>query len=153
MRETEGESAKITAEVTPSLDLIFDLLSNRRRRYTLYFLHDQPDGVATIDEVTEAVVALQSGDSDAGSEHAQTAMDPGPGPSAGPDSEIHANADCSSDLEQRRLRVRTELQHTHLPKLEDAGVLEHDQRSETVRYWTQPSLEEWLEHAQHKELS
>ena len=28
MRETEGESAGVTAEVTPSLGLIFNLLSN-----------------------------------------------------------------------------------------------------------------------------
>jgi len=46
-----------------------------------------------------------------------------------------------------------ELQHIHLPKLEDAGILEQDPRSETVRYWGQPSVEEWLEHAQHKETA
>jgi hypothetical protein len=46
-----------------------------------------------------------------------------------------------------------ELQHIHLPKLEDAGILEQDPRSETVRYWSQPSVEEWLEHAQHKETA
>ena len=136
MRETEGESARITAQVTPSLDLIFDLLSNRRRRYALYHLHDQPDGVATMDELTDAVVTQQYFESNAD------------GPAA---DHSDADTDTDCDFESRRRRVRTELQHTHLPKLEDAGVLEHDERSETVRYWNQPSLEEWLEHAKHKE--
>lgn len=54
--------------------------------------------------------------------------------------------------ESRFAEVRTSLCHVHLPKLEDAGFVEYDSRSETVRYWPQPSLEEWLEHARHKEL-
>lgn len=142
MRETEGESTKITAQVTPSLDLIFDLLSNRRRRYALYYLHEQPDGVASTEEIADAVVARQSTPSNTEEEATNVSTD------VDTDSE-----ESEPDPEQRRLRVRTELQHIHLPKLEDAGVIEHDQRSETVRYWTQPSLEEWLEHAHHKERS
>ena len=125
MRETERASTPLAAEVTPSLDQVFDLLSNRRRRYALYYLYEQDDGVATLDELTDHVVALESRDDDA-------------------TVELGAS-------EEFAVQVRTELQHVHLPKLEDAGVLEHDQRSETVRYWTQPSLEEWLEHAHHKE--
>ncbi|SDJ59724.1 DUF7344 domain-containing protein [Natronorubrum texcoconense] len=140
MRETERESTKITAEVTPSLDLIFDLLSNRRRRYALYYMHDQPDGVATLGELVTAIVALQQADS---SEEA-----------AIPDeTDTGDETDSEANYDQRQLRIRTELKHTHLPKLEDAGILDHDRRSETVRYWNQPSLEEWLEHAKHKERS
>ena len=140
MRETEGESARITAQVTPSLDLIFDILSNRRRRYALYHLHEQPDGVATIEELTDAIITTQYEES-----NSSTARVTG--------GNVDTDGEAESELEQRRLQIRTELQHTHLPKLEDAGVLEHDQRSETVRYWNQPSLEEWLEHAKHKERS
>lgn len=125
MRERERESRTITGEATPSLNLIFDLLSNRRRRYVLYCLHEQPDGVATIGEVTDTVLAF---------EHRT------------------GNSEADQDSETQRQTIQTELQHVHLPKLADAGVLEHDQRSDTVRYWTQPSLEEWLEHAQYKEL-
>ncbi|WP_440764430.1 DUF7344 domain-containing protein [Natronorubrum sp. DTA7] len=142
MRETERESTKITAEVTPSLDLIFDLLSNRRRRYALYYMHDQPDGVATLDELATAIIALQQADS---SEEAAIADET--------ETDSGDNTDSETDCDQRQLRIRTELQHTHLPKLEDAGVLDHDRRSETVRYWNQPSLEEWLEHAKHKECA
>ncbi|RQG91217.1 hypothetical protein EA462_04295 [Natrarchaeobius halalkaliphilus] len=125
MRETKRESATLRAEMTPSLDLVFDLLSNRRRRYALYCLYDQPDDAATIEDVTETVVSLET-------------RDTGPEP--------------RSEIDEQKRQIRTELQHVHLPKLENAGVLEHDQRSGTVRYWTQPTLEEWLEHARHKEL-
>lgn len=127
MREREGESARLVAETTPSLDLVFDLLSNRRRRYALYLLYEQADGVATIEEVTDHVTYLENRKTESGP------------------------ADESAT--QRKREIQVELQHVHLPKLEDAGVLEIDQRSETIRYWTQPTLEEWLEHAQHKELS
>ncbi|SIR59932.1 DUF7344 domain-containing protein [Natronorubrum thiooxidans] len=133
MRDPERESTAATAQVTPSLDLIFELLSNRRRRYTLYYLHEQPDGVATLEEVLDAVMTRQRRLSEDANADAET------------------DTDTEIDREQRRQQLHLELQHTHLPKLEDAGILEHDQRSETVRYWSQPSLEEWLEHAQHKE--
>ena len=126
MRETERESTALVAESTPSLNLIFDLLSNRCRRYMLYYLYDQRDGVATIEDVADHVVALEMQDD---------------------------SADTEVSVDERVHGVRVELQHVHLPKLEDAGIIELDRRSETVRYWTQPSLEEWLEHAKHKELS
>lgn len=128
MREREGESARLIAEMTPSLDLVFELLSNRRRRYALYLLYEQPDGVATIDEVTDHVASLEN-------------RETGTAPTG------------DTAAAQRKREVQIELQHVHLPKLEDAGVLEIDHRSETLRYWTQPTLEEWLEHARHKELS
>lgn len=134
MRETEGEAAALTGEATPSLDLVFDLLSNSRRRYALYYLNDQSDGVATIETLTENVIALER-TRDGG----ETAA-----------AETGTTADSNSV--DRQTAVLTELQHSHLPKLEDAGILEHDQRSETIRYWGQPSLEEWLEHARHKEF-
>ncbi len=121
MRETEGRSTSPTAEEPPSLDLIFELLSDQRRRYVLYYLTEQPDGVATVDEVTDVVATRRAEKRD-------------------------------QEPETVRDQIRTSLQHVHLPKLEAAGLLEHDRRSETVRYWSQPSLEEWVEHAQYKEF-
>ncbi|MCU4740275.1 DUF7344 domain-containing protein [Natronoglomus mannanivorans] len=118
MRETERETPTLPVAETPSLDLVFDLLADQRRRYALYYLYDSPDGVAAVDEIAAHVVSLEN----------------------------ESHADDPQD------HVVTTLQHVHLPKLEDAGVVEHDPRSETVRYWSQPSLEEWLEHAQHKEV-
>ncbi|WP_231188993.1 hypothetical protein [Haladaptatus sp. DYF46] len=45
---------------------------------------------------------------------------------------------------EHRERVRIGLFHNHLPRLADAGVLEYDQRSETVRYWGDSRLETLL---------
>jgi hypothetical protein len=39
-----------------------------------------------------------------------------------------------------------ELRETHLPRLDAAGVVDYDDRSDTVRYWGQPTVEKWLEH-------
>lgn len=128
MRETEGEVAALAPQDTPSLDLVFELLSNSRRRYVLYHLNERPDGVATLETLAENVRALER--------------------TIGGDD---ADGEGDEGSAARQSGVRTELRHVHLPKLEDAGVLEHDRRSDTVRYWGQPSLEEWLEHAYHKE--
>ncbi len=119
MRETERETAPIAEAYTPSLDVVFDVLADKRRRFALYYLHESADETATIEEVAEYVASLEE-------------------PSCEPD--VH------------RTRIVTSLQHAHLPKLEEAGVVEYDQRSETIRYWRQPSLEELLEHAFHKEV-
>ena len=124
MRETGGQSPTATAAEPPSLDLIFDLLSNQRRRYVLYSLNEQPENVATVSELVDVVLNHE-----------------------------RRTEDLVADAAEGRDRVRVDLQHVQLPKLEAAGIVEHDQRSETVRYWGQPSLEEWLEHAQYKELS
>jgi hypothetical protein len=43
--------------------------------------------------------------------------------------------------------VERELVETHLPKLHDLGLLDFDERSETVRYWGSPTVEKWAEHA------
>ncbi len=123
MRKREQGSRSIATAEPPSLDLIFDLLSNRRRRYTLYCLSERVDGVAAVDELVDAVVRLEA-----------------------------EAEDVSREFDEHRKTVRAELRHSHLPKLADTSLLEHDRRSETVRYWNQPSLEEWLEHAKHKEL-
>ncbi|MFD1562446.1 hypothetical protein ACFR99_02535 [Haloarchaeobius amylolyticus] len=140
MREREGQVSTLMADTTPSLDLVFDLLSNSRRRYALYYLNEQPDGVATLETLTENVVSLEQltgaadGDTDA-------------------NARVQTDCDYGGDTTAQHPRIRLELTHTHLPKLEDAGVLEYDQRSEMVRYWGQPSIEEWLEHARHKEIT
>jgi len=42
--------------------------------------------------------------------------------------------------------LAAELEETHLPRLDAAGVVDYDERSETVHYWGQPTVEKWLEH-------
>lgn len=86
---------------TPSLklDAIFDLLSNEHRRHILYHFHEQPQAVATVDELVR---------------HLRTQFD----------------AREAGDTD----RLRIQLLHSHLPKLESHGILEYNERSETVRY-------------------
>ncbi|AEH35352.1 hypothetical protein Halxa_0713 [Halopiger xanaduensis SH-6] len=144
----------VASDATPSLDLVFDLLSNRRRRYALYYLYEQPDGVATTGDLTDHVAELEMRTLEAEGD-TESISEPEIEAESTPDSTVESGSEsesASTASGDRRRQIRTELQHVHLPKLEDAGVLEHDPRSETVRYWTQPSLEEWLEHAYHKEL-
>lgn len=118
MREAE-RSAAMALGTAPSIDLVFDLLADRRRRYALYVLSETDDGVATVEKVVEGVLRLER-------------RSEATGPTGPPE-------------------VHTALEHVHLPKLADAGVIEHDARSGTIRYRHQPSVEEWLEHARYKE--
>ncbi len=47
--------------------------------------------------------------------------------------------------------IAGEIRRHHVPWLAEMGVVEYDERSDTVRYHRMPSLEEWLEHAEYKE--
>jgi len=38
-----------------------------------------------------------------------------------------------------------------LPKLSERGVIEHDTRSQQVRYWSHERLEEWLRRIEREE--
>ncbi len=55
------------------------------------------------------------------------------------ESETETSMQCTQDD-----TVRVALQHNHLPKLDDAGVIEFDTRSETIRYWSHPKVEKYL---------
>lgn len=57
-----------------------------------------------------------------------------------------------TDNTPSRAQVWTDLLHAQLPRLADAGVLDYDQRHGTIHVADAPSLEEWLDHAQYKEL-
>ena len=41
-------------------------------------------------------------------------------------------------------QVEAALHHIHIPKLTDAGVLDYDPRTQTIRYWGHDRLERWL---------
>jgi hypothetical protein len=49
-------------------------------------------------------------------------------------------------------QVSIDLYQVHLPKLDEAAVVDFDHRSNTVRFWGQPSIEEYAEHAAMQEL-
>lgn len=94
-----------------SAETLFDLLVDRRRRYLLYSLDQSPDAVTSLDELTGRVLDWER------------RMDAGNEPTA--------------ELERQ---VRISLHHTHLPKISEAGLVEYDSRSETVRKRDVPSV-------------
>lgn len=48
-----------------------------------------------------------------------------------------------SEKEEERFEVQ--MNHVHLPRLEDSGLIQHDKRSETIRYIEDEDVEELLE--------
>lgn len=100
----------------PSLDTVFDLLANRRRRYVLYCLADgDEETVLKVEEIAAQIASW----------------------------EREWNATASEDAAARRT-VRIDLHHNHLPRLDDAGLIEYDARTETIRSWVTPTLEQWV---------
>lgn len=81
---------------------MFDILSNARRRYVLYYLREADEPV----ELGELARELAAWENDTTVEEL---------------------------TKQQRKRVYVSLYQTHIPKLEDAGVVEYDQDSGTVR--------------------
>jgi hypothetical protein len=106
---------------TPSFDTLFDLLSERRRRYALYALTGIEDGLADVETLADEVALWEARTSDA------------------------------KLTESLRQEIADGLRETHLPLLAEADIVEHDDRSDAVRYWQQPTLEEYLDHTRFKE--
>ena len=86
---------------TLSRDEMFELLSNRRRRYILHYLHDTETSAA-LSDLAEQVAAWET--------------DP-------------AIRDISAS---ERKTVYTSLQQFHLPKMDETGAVEFDQRAGEV---------------------
>lgn len=95
-----SSDADTSGEMSP--DLVFEILSNTRRRMLLYYLR-QHDGSATVRELAEQIAALE-------------------------------NDVAVEDLgRQQRKRVYVSLYQTHVPKLEEAGIIEYDDAEGEVR--------------------
>jgi hypothetical protein len=77
------------------------MLSNRRRRYVLYYLNRNP-GPASLRDLAERIAAWEN------------------------DVEV-----ANLDYKQRK-RVYTSLHQTHLPKLDEAGVVDYDRSAGTI---------------------
>lgn len=103
-----------------ALDSVFRALSDRRRRYVLYWLAQVEQGAVERADLVEAIRSIEAAAAESG--------EPPP-------------AD----------RVATDLHHHHLPRLAGAGFVHYDRRQGTVRYTETPALEEWVDHARHKE--
>ena len=120
--ESEHTLRSGRAVKTPSFDTLFDLLAERRRRYALYVLVGTDDGLAEVETLADQVAMWE------------------------------ARSDDATVTDSLRASIATELREKHLPRLADADVVEYDARSDVVRYWRQPTLEEYLEHTHFKEF-
>ncbi|MFC7081107.1 DUF7344 domain-containing protein [Halorussus caseinilyticus] len=63
----------------------------------------------------------------------------------------HVADDSDGESTDDHERIAVNLHHNHLPKLEDANVVEYDPRSEVVRYRGDPFVADWVELAQSHE--
>lgn len=102
---------------------MFEVLSSNRRRLALYVLDDTPDNVISLVDLIDEVVTLK------------TALDAAP---------------LTTD---RHTEIATDLYHWHLPVLDDLGVIDCDDRHNTIRYRPDPTLETWVERARTDELA
>ncbi|GAA0242522.1 hypothetical protein ACFFQF_19845 [Haladaptatus pallidirubidus] len=107
-------SPNVSDDTTAQLDQIFDILAHNHRRHALSYLIARDDGVASITELLECV--------------GESAPD---GVTGDTDSESTKNLQLS-------------LTHIHLPKMDAAGIIDYDTRSETAHYHETRRLEQYL---------
>jgi len=110
------------AVATPPFDVLFDLLAESRSRYALYALMGAENGLKNVGALADDVAMWE------------------------------ARADDAPLTDDRRTAIGEEPREKHLPRLADAEVVDYDERSDAVRYWRQPTLEEYLEHTHFKEF-
>ena len=89
------------------IDAALRALADERRRLSIRYLVETPEGTASFDEIQDYVTAYGADDTDP-------------------------------------REVAIELHHVHLPLLTEADIVEYDPRSKTVRYRTDPLLEDVL---------
>jgi DNA-binding transcriptional ArsR family regulator len=127
--QTDGDDAE--TEPSPpvqldggelSLDAIFHLLSNRRRRLALYFLSDVRGPVGR-EELARRIVTWE------------------------------VDADIEEASGEQVTRTTVSLDHAHLPRLEDDGVVTYDREADVVEPTDALSkLEPYLELARPTDL-
>ncbi|WP_254273622.1 DUF7344 domain-containing protein [Haloarcula marina] len=59
-----------------------------------------------------------------------------------------AQASDVPEAEASAAAIERTLTETHLPVLHRLGIVDFDERSQSVRYWESPTVEKWAEHAQ-----
>ncbi|MCU4926496.1 hypothetical protein OB905_10960 [Halobacteria archaeon AArc-dxtr1] len=93
-------------------DLVFEILSNRRRRIVLRTLFPvEMEDVKTL------------------------------------------SSEVSRYVDADRQTVDISLRHTHLPKLDDAGIVDYDRQSEVVQYDGHQLIDEALAHTEAEDLA
>lgn len=100
-----------------SLDRLFEVLTEHRRRYVLYYLDGADDPVITVAELADQLCTWER-DWDDRTEQPRS---------------------------KHRENMRINLHHVHLPKLADVGLIDYDARSQTLRSRISDSLVEAIE--------
>lgn len=103
------------------LDTVFSILADGRCRSILVAVRDSENHVAEFSELLDRLV---SADVDHG---------------------------LGDDVDETRARLATAFHHVCLPKLESAGFVEYDERSEAIRYYSDPRLESVLDRVEATE--
>lgn len=101
-----------------SLNRLFEVLTDHRRRYVLYYLDETDNEVVSLDELTEQLCYWER--------------------------EWDDQMDKPRSKHEEDIRI--DLHHAHLPQMADSGVIEYDARSETVRNRIDDSLLEAVQH-------
>lgn len=118
---TPAEQLMSTDSTDLSQDLVFDLLSNRRRRFVLHYLI-QENRPVSIQELSRQLAMW----------------------------EFEAPAEELTDQQEKRIYVA--LYQTHLPKLEDAGVVDYDSDTGLVEISSQATqLQSYLDEPTEEE--
>ena len=106
-------------------DAIFDVLSNRRRRYILHYLKQRGAGYrATLREVVDQVAAWEN------------------------------NTSVQNITSQSRKRVYTAIRQSPLPKLDKVGVVDYDQqRGELTLTQAAREIELYLEYVPERDIN
>src|SRR6056297_3088366 len=99
--ESDGNEGEVTDE-SPSLDLIFGILKNGRRRRVIKYLRDA-EGEVTLSDLAEHIAAIEN------------------------------DTTPAQLTSSQRKRVYVGLYQCHLPKMDDAGVIEYNQARGLVR--------------------
>jgi hypothetical protein len=120
--DSDGGPGAASVTTTLSLDAVFEVLANRRRRFALYTLSDAADDIVELQTLVEDVVTLEAA-------LAGTAV-----------------------TREGYLETGTDLYEWHLPVLGELGVVDCDPRHREIRYRPEPTLERWLSRVRAEEL-
>jgi hypothetical protein len=107
----------------PTHDALFRAMAEPHRRVVCRYLSARDEGVADFDDLVEHVVRRERAREDVEPEDVEP-------------EDVEPEDVEPEDVEpgDRRRQVEIRLYHVHLPMLSDAGVVEFDARSGTVRY-------------------
>ncbi|MFC7078751.1 DUF7344 domain-containing protein [Halorussus caseinilyticus] len=103
-------------------DELFEAVADPRARRVLSYLESVSVNVVELDTLVDHVVECEAASED-------------------DDSDTHR----SDDADRHRQRVAVALHHNHLPKLDDAAVIDYDPRTKAVRYWGDDRVTAYLE--------